>query len=102
MKNRKPYGTKTELKDLRRATYAIASAINNARIGVGVPAPLNCFIENIPDYNSGDEALDLVHWGKVYRRLYRKARRYGVPIDCRWPNITTLINRKSTDVDTEN
>jgi hypothetical protein len=84
MKNRKPYGTKTELKDLRRATYSIAAAINNARIGVGVSTPLNCFIENIPDYNSGDEQLDLVHWGKVYRRVYRKARRYGVPIDSIW------------------
>lgn len=84
MKNRKPYGDKTELIDLRRATYSIAAAINNARIGINVPAPLNCFIEKIPDYSSGDEQLDFIHWGKVYRRVYRKARRYGVPIDSIW------------------
>jgi hypothetical protein len=102
MTNRKPYGDKAPIKDLRRAVYSIAANINAARRGEGVAKPLDCRSENIPDFTTGDEALDRVHWNKVYRRLYRKARRYGVPIDYSWPKTTTLINRKSTDVDTEN
>lgn len=84
MKSRKPYGTKTDLKDLRRATYRIAAAINAARRGSYDTLPLNCHAEIIPDFTTGDEALDLVHWGKVYRRVYRKARRYNVTLDSIW------------------